>query len=181
MYFPHPTPCELNFIELAWGWVKRAIRERCDYTFAGLKNNVQQCLDAIPLATVRRYARLTYRWLDAYAKGLVGPLAEFAVKRFSSHRKMPAEGSALFKLLSEGAPTAMGDSLNEFGATWGVTSSSSSPAAAAAAASPAPAPAPAPGSDVQVLGTARSRHLVEVDCETPAEQPTDRPMRTWSG
>jgi hypothetical protein len=151
--------CELNFIELAWGSVKRAVRERCDFTF---KNNVLLCLDALPLATVRRYARLTYRWMDAYAKGLVGPLAEFAVKKFSSHRKVPAEGSALCALLSADAPITLRESLKEFAAA---SSASAAAVGAAAAASPAPAP-PAP--DVQVLGTAQSRHFVDIEGESSA-------------
>ena len=35
---------------------------------------------------VRRYARTSWRWMDAYSKGLSGPMAAFAVRLCSKHR-----------------------------------------------------------------------------------------------
>ena len=39
---------------------------------------------------MRAYARLSWRWMDAYRHGLTGKLAEYAVKKkYKSHRRIP--------------------------------------------------------------------------------------------
>jgi hypothetical protein len=39
-----------------------------------------------PLSLIRKHARVSWRYMDAYRKGLSGVLAEFAVKKSKSHR-----------------------------------------------------------------------------------------------
>ncbi|CAG8827726.1 14992_t:CDS:2, partial [Cetraspora pellucida] len=54
--------CELNYIETFWA------------------------LNSVPLLTIRQYARKAFRYMDTYRKGLNGKAAEFAVKKYHSHR-----------------------------------------------------------------------------------------------
>ena len=49
--------CECNFIEKYWGAVKQVATERCDYSFAGLKESLPSFLDSVTLAAISKYNR----------------------------------------------------------------------------------------------------------------------------
>ena len=80
--------CECNFIEEYWGDVKRVGRERCDYSFAGLKESLPSLLDSVSLAAICKYDGKSWRYIDAYHKGLAGMEAERVVKKYRSHRRI---------------------------------------------------------------------------------------------
>ena len=82
----HP---EMNFIEMYWGYVKRLVRKECDYNFNSLLTTVPTCLDAVPIAFIRRAAHKSFRYIDAYRLGLSPKQVEFAVKKYTSHRALP--------------------------------------------------------------------------------------------
>ncbi|KAF8237159.1 hypothetical protein L208DRAFT_1248943 [Tricholoma matsutake] len=44
--------CELNPIEYFWGMVKKYLRDHCDYSFDGLKENLPKALDSVPIQTI---------------------------------------------------------------------------------------------------------------------------------
>jgi hypothetical protein len=83
--------CEFNHIELYWAQGKRYARANCDYSFPGLKRVVPEALDSVSLDIIRRNARFCFRYMDAYRMGLPPALADFAAKKYKSHRSMPGD------------------------------------------------------------------------------------------
>ena len=82
----HP---EMNFIEMYWGYVKCLVRKRYDYDFQSLYSTVPESLDEVPIEFARRATRKSFRYIDAYFKGLSTKQVEFCVKKYSSHRSLP--------------------------------------------------------------------------------------------
>lgn len=81
--------CEFNFIEIYWGDAKRYTRRNCDYTWRGLQKIVPEALDLISLKQIRGYAQKSFRYMDAYRKGLDPKQAEYAVRKYKRHRVIP--------------------------------------------------------------------------------------------
>mmetsp|Transcript_20475 Transcript_20475/g.65357 ORF Transcript_20475/g.65357 Transcript_20475/m.65357 type:complete len:240 (+) Transcript_20475:666-1385(+) len=89
IFFPKFHP-ELNFIERFWSHVKRELRKTCEYTLNGFDKHVTDKLhNACKLATIRRYARHSWRWMSTYSLGLPPKVVAYAVKKFRGHRTIP--------------------------------------------------------------------------------------------
>ncbi|KAJ6581297.1 hypothetical protein B0H19DRAFT_1060907 [Mycena capillaripes] len=79
----HP---EMNPIEYFWAWVKQDFRERSNGQWQKAKDLTEEALHACPLPTIRRFFRHANRYASVYRLGAIGVVAEFAVKRYHSHR-----------------------------------------------------------------------------------------------
>ena len=105
IFFPK-FHCELNFIERVWSMAKARARRECDYSFEALYALVPVIMEEIDIASVRRMAQRCYRYMDCYRHGLSPVLANYAVKKYTSHRCIPAgvdnalEDAELVKMLA---------------------------------------------------------------------------------
>ncbi|EXX58953.1 hypothetical protein RirG_193120 [Rhizophagus irregularis DAOM 197198w] len=81
--------CECNFIERYWSFAKRETRQICNYNFNDLLIQVPEVLISVPVTTIRKFARKSWRYMDAYNKGLESRTAEWAVNKYKSHRRLP--------------------------------------------------------------------------------------------
>ena len=76
--------CELNFIGIG-----ELARNNCNYTWSGLQETVPRALDSVNLITIRRFTRKMWRYMDLYRHGFTGKLAEYAARKYKSHRRIP--------------------------------------------------------------------------------------------
>ncbi|UZO04837.1 uncharacterized protein OCT59_025201 [Rhizophagus irregularis] len=72
-----------------WSATKRYSRNNCNYTWNGLQQVVPVALDHVSLLEIRAFARKSFRYMDAYRKGLNVKQAEYAVKKYKRHRVIP--------------------------------------------------------------------------------------------
>ena len=79
----HP---EINPKEYYWGHSKRYFRERSTGNFKFGKILLVQSLEQVPLITIRRFFRRCNRYMSVYRLGATGLAAEYAVKKYRSHR-----------------------------------------------------------------------------------------------
>ncbi|KAJ7903895.1 hypothetical protein B0H13DRAFT_1460492, partial [Mycena leptocephala] len=80
-----------------WGFAKRIYRMfPSSSKEEDLERNMNAALDAVPLKSMRKFARRSDRFMDAYRKGLDGVQAVWASKRYRGHRTLPKNIMKLF-------------------------------------------------------------------------------------
>ncbi|CDO77934.1 hypothetical protein BN946_scf184610.g1 [Trametes cinnabarina] len=80
--------CELNPIEMYWGWCKYRYREVVKKNFEDAKRVAVAALDSCPIATIRRFINKSWRFMSAYRQGLTGAAAAWAVRKQKQHRQV---------------------------------------------------------------------------------------------
>jgi transposase len=83
--------CETNFIERYWAWTKNEMRRRNpQQSFQVLQQHLPQILSSCPIEVIRNFSNRCWRYFAAYQTGqLSAALAEYAVKKYKSHRSIP--------------------------------------------------------------------------------------------
>ena len=87
--------CDLNPIELVWGFSKAKVRQECDYTYSTLQHSVPASLALLStanLATVQKFCRKTHTYHAIYhataATGMVNVADQY--RKYKSHRRPKA-------------------------------------------------------------------------------------------
>lgn len=81
--------CELNFIEMVWGYMKAKLRFLCTFNFQDLCDNVPLLLDNIDPTLIIKFVKHCFRFMQGYRVGLHGPVLDYAMKKYKSHRCIP--------------------------------------------------------------------------------------------
>src|SRR5438045_9766123 len=55
-----------TYFRMYWGAAKKYTRDNCNYTWSGLQITVPKALDSVPLITIRKFARKSWRYMDIY-------------------------------------------------------------------------------------------------------------------
>jgi len=85
---PHLLSYELlNYLQY-WGWCKCQYRETYKDTLKKAKIAVHESLDVCPVDVIQQFFNRSWRFMDAYQEGLTGHVAEWAVKKQKSHRRI---------------------------------------------------------------------------------------------
>ncbi|KAJ7109762.1 hypothetical protein C8R43DRAFT_904598 [Mycena crocata] len=75
---------------MCWGKAKRVYRLNPPSSKEeDVETNMVAALDAVTVVDMRRFARRSRRFMDAYQKGLDGKWAAWANKRYHGHRMLP--------------------------------------------------------------------------------------------
>ncbi|KIL54192.1 hypothetical protein M378DRAFT_188729 [Amanita muscaria Koide BX008] len=78
--------CELNPIEMYWGWVKYRYRQVPKPRFDDAKKAAIKALDECPSDVIRKFINRSWRFVSAYRIGLKGKAAAWAVRKYKGHR-----------------------------------------------------------------------------------------------
>ncbi|CAG8679038.1 7894_t:CDS:1, partial [Ambispora gerdemannii] len=62
-----------------WSFVKWETRQLCNYNYTDLLRRIPEVLISVPLTTIHKFARKSWRYMDTYDKGLEGRVAEWTV------------------------------------------------------------------------------------------------------
>ena len=90
--------CELNYIELVWGWIKRYHRDTCTYNFRDLERDLPRTVEEIiPLRFVKKAARRVLRYAEGYRLKKIGPDLEAYVTK--NYKKLTEDLLSSCKIL----------------------------------------------------------------------------------
>ena len=79
---------------MVWGYMKARLRAECSNNVNDLIQRVKRFLsgrDKLPLTALKKFERRCFRFMHGYKLGMKGPLLDFAMKKYSSHRMFPSD------------------------------------------------------------------------------------------
>ena len=89
LIFSPKVHCELKFIEMVWAWAKAHHRSTCTYKYNDLKTGLTVTFDELmPISFVRKAFDHFLRFIHGYRSGHFGPVLEYPVKKYNSHRRL---------------------------------------------------------------------------------------------
>ena len=83
---------------MVWGYIKRELRDHCLFNFDSLQDRLYEILTeelSGMTSMIRKFERHCHRFMDGYRIGLMGPMLDYAVKQYTSHRMFPPECNIL--------------------------------------------------------------------------------------
>ena len=84
------TILKLNYIEMIWGWAKGYHRRTCTCNYKDLKERLPKTFDdLLPLPFVGKVFQHCLRFMSGYRQNLEGPLVDYAMRKYTSHRTVP--------------------------------------------------------------------------------------------
>ena len=89
--------CEVNSIEMYWGYSKARYRQVKKTSFDHAKKEVVIALESCSIHTMRRFCNRALRFMDAYRKGLSVKAAAWCVKKQRRHRVISEEAMRAFE------------------------------------------------------------------------------------
>ena len=75
-----------KIISQYWGWCKYHYREHPKNKFSEAKAHAKKVLEVCLTEIIQKFINQSWRFIDAYRKGLTGEAAAWAVRRQKSHR-----------------------------------------------------------------------------------------------
>lgn len=82
--------CELNYIEMIWGWAKSYHRRTCTHNYKDLKERLPKTFDdLLDVSFVRKVFQHCLRFMSGYRQNLEDPLSDYAMRKYASHRVLP--------------------------------------------------------------------------------------------
>jgi hypothetical protein len=87
--------CYRNFMNTR-GVANGYCRDHCDNAFKSLRVKEPDALNSIVPYAVQSFEKRCHRYIQVYEQGLPPHLAEFAVKKYLSHRHVPPEALLVF-------------------------------------------------------------------------------------
>ena len=84
-----------------WGWCKYRYREHPKNNFAKAKTRALEVLNACPAEVIRKFINRSWRFIDAYKKGLTGEAAAWVVHKQKSHRSVSETAMKALKARSK--------------------------------------------------------------------------------
>ena len=88
LFLPKFHP-ELNPIERVWGKAKVYAKDKCDYTFNGLRNVIIPAFNSVSTDDIRKFFRKSRDYAHAYREGSTALEADSKIKEYKSHRRVP--------------------------------------------------------------------------------------------
>ncbi|CAN0081349.1 unnamed protein product, partial [Pylaiella littoralis] len=85
IFLPKYHP-ECNAIERVWGHSKAIERRVCDYSVKSLLKRLPATLSSMSLSLIRKWARISWLYVEAYATGLDSNMQYRDLKKWTSHR-----------------------------------------------------------------------------------------------